>query len=351
VLDHIDHLLCRTCGSTFRPSVRSLCPQCVDGGELRYVYDLSRVALDAVKLSRRESWLWRFKELLPFDEAVELPPLQVGMTPLYGSPRLAAYAGLGGLIVKDESRNPTGRLGDRAAALLVAFARDRSQAVVSRRLARSVASFAASAGIPSMALVAAATRSEDEAAPLKGWGMHILQGRSFSRAELVRLGAASGALVADLPSALVNEGLKTLGLEIGEQLAERLPEWVIIDGAEEGLPEAVLEGLAQLKDVGMIRTVPRLVIANGHTDASEHIEGRGALRVEVTAAEAAQASLEIRRALGLPIDADGAVPLAAARSAREAGLIPSSAVALIVVQGGPHPSTGVSAELPLVWSW
>ena len=117
MLDHIDHLLCRTCGSTFRPSVRSLCPQCVDGGELRYVYDLSRVALDAVKLSRRESWLWRFKELLPFDEAVELPPLQVGMTPLYGSPRLAAYAGLGGLIVKDESRNPTGRLGSRGGAV------------------------------------------------------------------------------------------------------------------------------------------------------------------------------------------------------------------------------------------
>ena len=85
--------------------------------------------------------------------------------------------------------------------------------------------------------------------------------------------------MADLPSALVNEGLKTLGLEIGEQLAERHPGVaVIIDGAEEGLPEAVLEGLAQLKDVGMIRTVPRLVIANGHTDASEHIEGRGALQ-------------------------------------------------------------------------
>src|SRR3569833_1313809 len=107
MLEHVDHLSCLECGEEFRPSRRTRCPSCARGGRLRYVYKTRALApFDRRDWARREPWLWRFRELLPFDDDLDPPPLQVGMTPLYGSPRLAQHCGVRGLFVKDAGASP-----------------------------------------------------------------------------------------------------------------------------------------------------------------------------------------------------------------------------------------------------
>src|SRR6185437_6103126 len=97
------------------------------------------------------------------------------------------------------------------------------------------------------------------------------------------------------------EGLKTLGLEIGDQLAERLPAWIALDGTQHGLVEAVQRGLAQCAELGLFRFPPKLLAANG--------DG-GDARVDVRESDGAKLADVSRRALGLPISPAGARSLA-----------------------------------------
>ena len=166
--DHIAGLGCHRCQRSARAGAER-CPDCPDGGTLRYHY--APQTLSRAQWARREPWLWRYRELLPFDpDEVEPPPLHVGMTPLYGSPRLAAWAGVAGLLVKDESRQPTGRIHDRAAALLVAQAKLQSRVLVAGDLALPAAAFAAAADVPVVGL----TDDAGRAAQLQSLGAHAV---------------------------------------------------------------------------------------------------------------------------------------------------------------------------------
>src|SRR6476660_8484913 len=60
--------------------------------------------------------IWRWRRLLPVDGWGRYP-LQIGGTPLVASRRLRQELGLAGLVLKDETRTPTGSNKDRATAL------------------------------------------------------------------------------------------------------------------------------------------------------------------------------------------------------------------------------------------
>lgn len=320
MLQHVDSLSCKECGEAFRPSRRARCPSCKDGGELRFHYKTAALApFDRADWARREPWLWRYRELLPFDEDFDPPPLQVGVTPLYGSPRLAQLCGVRGLFVKDESREPTGRISDRAAALLVGEALQGELPLVSGPLSPGVAAFAASGNHPAIAVLAP---GEDPAVAAYG-AQPILLGPGLDRRELLLRLRDDGFALADAPHPLAFEGLKTLGLELGDQLAERLPDWIVLDARVPDLVEAVAAGLSQCAELGLFGRPPRILAVNGLG---------GDARVDVSEAEAAPFADAARRALGLPITPSGAFGLAGlARAVREQWLEAES-LALAVVE-------------------
>jgi threonine synthase len=321
MLDHVASLSCLRCGESFRPSRRARCPSCPDGGALRYSYRLEALQpFDKRTWSRRESWLYRFREVLPFDDTFEPPPLQIGMTPLYGSPRLARRCGVRGLYVKDESRSPTGRIADRAAALLTADALTSRQTLVTSALAKSVSAFASAAGLPVLALLAPG----DEAGPAQAFGARTLSlAPGMDPAQALLQLQLNGFALGDRPHPLAFEGLKTLGLEIGEQLAERLPDWVVLDARLPDLVEAVVEGLAQCAALGFFERAPRVLA----------VDGAGG-EAQVTSDDAARQALvdPARQALGLPLGAAGLGALAGLQRAVEQGVISPESLALVVVE-------------------
>src|SRR2546422_9675701 len=112
---------CASCSmKTEEASLEARCRKC--GGALIPLPLVER----RVKRSELESLppgVWRYRDLLPRVEEHQVVTLGEGGTPLLAAPRLGAELGFGALLVKDETRNPTGSFIDRGATVLASVAK------------------------------------------------------------------------------------------------------------------------------------------------------------------------------------------------------------------------------------
>ena len=94
------------------------------GKPLLVRYDLPALAAAITKstLSARPPEMWRYREFLPVQKVENIVRLGEVMTPLIPLPKLAA--GRGALIVKDESRLPTGSFKARGLCMAVSMAKE-----------------------------------------------------------------------------------------------------------------------------------------------------------------------------------------------------------------------------------
>ena len=101
--------------------------------EVHYDYELvarhiSRSALEG----NRDTTMWRYRALLPISYSHKtMPPLAIGGTPLYAVERLRALLGMRDLWLKDDSRNPSASLKDRASIIAVMRAEGKTVACAS----------------------------------------------------------------------------------------------------------------------------------------------------------------------------------------------------------------------------
>jgi len=114
-----------------------------------------------------------------------------GGTPLVSAPRLADEYGVEELLFKDESRNPTGTIWDRAASVAVSAARDEGAKEVVHYAAGdaavAVASYAARAGLESHAYVPSRTRFDVKASVnVHGGSMKVVRGKLHDAREAAR---------------------------------------------------------------------------------------------------------------------------------------------------------------------
>ncbi len=127
-MDHVTSLKCLICGAEYRPDeIQYVCPKHGDDGivDVRYDYErIGRRISPATLAANRDQTIWRYKPLLPVEPEGPVPPLTVGGTPLYRADRLAAGLGLKHVWVKDEGRQPSASLKDRASAIAVVKARE-----------------------------------------------------------------------------------------------------------------------------------------------------------------------------------------------------------------------------------
>ena len=124
-------LRCVFCG-TLQAATAHTCASCGLTGILDVEYDYAAIArrLTRPALARRARDQWRYRELLPIRPRATLPPLSVGWTPIGEAPALARHVGVKALFLKDEGRNATGSLKDRASAVGAVKAREARAAVM-----------------------------------------------------------------------------------------------------------------------------------------------------------------------------------------------------------------------------
>ena len=112
---------CSACGLEITaPPPRGTSPCCAAPIVSRY--DLAKAQRYLKRGRSTASGSWRYRALLPLANDAEAVSLGEGGTPLLSAPRLAEWAGLSDLRVKDESANPTGSFKDRGLAVAVSLA-------------------------------------------------------------------------------------------------------------------------------------------------------------------------------------------------------------------------------------
>ena len=133
---HIHYLQCVLCGTTYNPAeAQYSCQSCGPLGVLVVHYDYEQIAplISRAQLAAdHTTTLWRYRALLPISYShKDTPALSIGGTPLYPVKRLRDKLGMSDLWLKDDTRNPSASLKDRASIIAVILAEGRTVACAS----------------------------------------------------------------------------------------------------------------------------------------------------------------------------------------------------------------------------
>jgi threonine synthase len=124
-ISYLEDLRCYDCGRSYDASkVQTFCPDCQAPLIAHYDLDAVRNELDRDALRLRPAGMWRWHELLPVHDPVNMIYLGEGDTPVLLVPHLGADLGLSQLYVKDESLNPTGSFKARGLSAAVSKAKE-----------------------------------------------------------------------------------------------------------------------------------------------------------------------------------------------------------------------------------
>ena len=256
------------CGARYRRGLDGPCPACGPEGVLDVQFDLRQVrrTLHPRAMASRPRDIWRYGELLPVPARAKRPPLAVGWTPIVDAPRLAAWVGVKQLRLKDEGRNPTASFKDRASVIGVTRALARKARVVAcastGNAASSLAGAAASVGLPAVIFVPE-TAPEPKVAQLLVFGARVIRVRASYDATWELCQRACERHGWYNRNAAVNpslvEGKKTCGLEIAEQCAGDVPDWVVVSVGDGCTIAGIGKGLEEMRALGFITRVPRLL--------------------------------------------------------------------------------------------
>ncbi|MCP3904230.1 MAG: threonine synthase [Planctomycetes bacterium] len=207
-----------------------------EGRPLWVRYDLDAVgrAVDRDAMRDRPQTMWRYRELLPYEDEASIVSLGETMTPLVDCPRLAERFGVARLTVKDESRLPTGSFKARGMAMAVTIARElgitRVAAPTAGNAGGALAAYAARAGIRCDVLMPADTPIVNRLeVPVYGGHTRLVDGLINECGRLVREGVESEGWfdMSTLKEPYRIEGKKTMGLELAEQGGWRLPDVIL----------------------------------------------------------------------------------------------------------------------------
>lgn len=178
--------------------------------------------------------MWRYASLMPLHGGETPVTLGEGLTPMIAAPALADAVGVRHLWIKDESQNPTGSF--KARGMSAAVTRAKAAGVpglvvpTAGNAGAALAAYGAAAGLPVRVYAPAATpRPILDTIEAMGATLIRIDGHIGDAGKLA-LGYAgeSGFFpISTLREPYRVEGMKTMGLEIAEQLEWRLPDVVV----------------------------------------------------------------------------------------------------------------------------
>ena len=230
--------------------------------EAEYDYDsLDRSDLVADDDTRS---MWRYADLLAFEAPVTAGE---GGTPLVEAPALAAEAEVGGLSIKDESRNPTGTVLDRGLSAAVTAAREADADLVALaspgNAGQSAASYAGMAELRSYAFVPSRAPFSNKAmVNVHGGEMRVAGGR-YPDAETALHDQLQSAwyTLQEFDNPHRHDGIKTLAFEVAESLSWAVPDAVVVPAGTGEVVAGVVKGFRELRSIGVTDAVPPVYAA------------------------------------------------------------------------------------------
>lgn len=374
---HITSLRCVKCHKIYTLEQEYTCSNCgLDGIlDIEYDYDLAAKTLTKEALANREFNHWRYLELLPIAENTPLPHLQVGWTPVYNATKIASTLDIKAAYIKDDGRNPTASFKDRASSVGVVKATEKKAQIIAcastGNAASSLAGFAAAMGITSIIFVPERA-PEPKITQLLIFGATVIRVKGsyedawwFCQRACEKWGWYNR-------NAAVNpylvEGKKTAGLEIGEQMAENMPDWVVFSVGDGCTIAGAWKGIWEMHKLGIAKRLPKmlgvqaegaspivkafransdLIVSDAQTIADSICVGeprnwRKALKaiqdskgemIQVTDKEILEAMRLAARSAAVFGEPAGVAALAGLKRAREEGIVKPDETALVTITG------------------
>lgn len=197
--------------------------------------------------------------------------LYEGNTNLFWAERYGAQLGLSDLWVKQCGTSHTGSFKDLGMTVLVSSVKQmiaegkpiRAVACASTGdTSAALAAYGAAAGIPVVVLL---PRGKVTAAqliqPLANGALVCALDTDFDGCMRVvqKLTEDAQIYLANSMNSLRVEGQKTISMEIVQQFDWEVPDWVLVPGGNLGNVSAIAKGFAEMKELGLITRLPRLV--------------------------------------------------------------------------------------------
>jgi len=234
---------------------------------VRYDLEAIKKGLSKQTLAGRPRDLWRYRELLPVRRAGDIVSLGEPVTPILALRRLAKMLAAGDILVKDESRLPTGSFKARGLALAVSMAKalgvKHMAMPTNGNAGAALSAYASRAGIRSTVFCPADTPEVNvREIALQGASVYRINGLIDDCGKIVAEGAAKAGWfdTSTLKEPYRIEGKKTMGIELAEQLGWQLPDVILYPtGGGTGLI-GMWKAFAELEAIGFIGSKrPRMV--------------------------------------------------------------------------------------------
>src|SRR5215203_1068051 len=233
---NVTHLECANCHKIHEANtLQNLCVEC--GKPLLARYDLRRAAENLTKdsLIHRPPTLWRYREVLPVENAENIVSLGEGFTPLLKTERLAAALPVKlNLFIKDESTNPTQSFKARGMTAAVSMAKElgvtKTAAPSAGNAAGALAAYAARAGMEAHLFMPSDTpRANIIECEQTGAFVTLVDGLITDCGKIVAEKKEKEGWfdVSTLKEPYRVEGKKTMGYELAEQFGCTLPDVIL----------------------------------------------------------------------------------------------------------------------------
>ena len=234
-MPYVTHLECANCAAEYSAGeIHGLCAKCNRPLWVRYDLELIRREFPQKALFGRPPTLWRYLELLPVEDPLNIVSLTETITPILPVNRLGSEFGLQNLMIKDESRLPTGSFKARGMAMAVTMAKElglkRLAVPTAGNAGGALAAYAARAGLESWVFMPEDTPIiNQKECVLHGANVYSVNGLIDDCGKLVGEGKSEMGWfdVSTLKEPYRIEGKKTMGLELAEQFDWELPDWIL----------------------------------------------------------------------------------------------------------------------------
>lgn len=200
--------------------------------------------------------VWRYQSMIPVSGSISLSE---GNTPLVRRRDVDEE-----IFMKLEGDNPTGSFKDRGSTVVIsdAFNKKYNCAIVAStgNMGASVAAYCAYANIKARVFIPEDV-TEEKISQISVYGAELVRvAGGFSKAverskEEARRKGCYLAMTGLNPYFI--EGLKTISFELFEQMG--VPDKIVVPTGSGGLITAIFKGFVELRDLGIIRTLPQMI--------------------------------------------------------------------------------------------
>jgi threonine synthase len=256
------------------------CPKCGELLDTQYNWDKIEVPDRLSNFGKRWanrnnpldfSGVWRFRELLNFCEDKYKVTIGEGQTILQQNDAVAEYVNMksGCLFLQYEGLNPSGSFKDNGMAAAFSHAKmvgaNSCVCASTGNTSASMALYAHSCGLKSTVFIGSGRVAFGKLSQAMDYGAQTIQiNGDFDDCmrQVQDVCTRLGLYLLNSLNPFRLEGQKTIMYRIIEQMGWELPDWIVVPGGNLGNSSAFGKAFSELKQLGLIKRIPRMAIIN-----------------------------------------------------------------------------------------